>query len=270
MEDQEQLATYSNVLFLGFPSPPPVNGTSPEEASSLLTLELQKSLSSALPSLAPALSEKSVKVRAFPGKTYAFLEFPDHDSALSALPSFQGMSLEFSLGEGYGDTIPVTAKWGKPKQEAGPRPARYEADSRVDCWFCLASPTCEAHLVASVANDLYLTLPKGSLCEGHVLAIPVPHGGNHAQLSETGHEELLAYKQALAKCFFTGYSGAGMVVFERYADTRGTYHMHQQIVPVSGNMIGAAKKAFERSGKRQNLDLKEIQRLAMPSLFFFT
>lgn len=260
MEDtQEQLATYSNVLFLGFPSPPPVNGTSPDEACALLQVELSHSLSTALPSLAASLESKAVKAKAFPGKTYAFLEFDTHDSALAALPSFEGLALEFCLGEGYGDTIPVTAKWGKPKQQVAPRP-KFEADSRVDCWFCLASSTCEAHLVASIANDLYLTLPKGSLCEGHCLAIPIPHGGNHAQLSEAGHSELLSYKQALSKCFYTSYGGAGMVVFERYADTRGTYHMHQQVVPVSGNMIGATKTAFERSGKRQNLEMKEIQR----------
>jgi diadenosine tetraphosphate (Ap4A) HIT family hydrolase len=146
---------------------------------------------------------------------------------------------------------------------------RYEADSRVDCWFCLASPTCEAHLVASIANDIYVSLPKGSLCEGHVLTIPIPHGGSHVQLSETGLSELLSYKQALAKCYHASYGGAGMVVFERYADTKGTYHMHQQIVPVSANMMGATKKAFERSGARQNLNLKEIERFFLLLCFFF-
>mmetsp|Transcript_19295 Transcript_19295/g.25141 ORF Transcript_19295/g.25141 Transcript_19295/m.25141 type:complete len:298 (+) Transcript_19295:950-1843(+) len=193
-----------------------------------------------------------------PGKGFAFLEFPTHEDASSALGLFQGLAIEFPLGEGYSDTIPVTAKWGKKRTEPTEPRQRYEADTRVDCWFCLASSTCEAHLVASIAEDVYLSLPKGALCDGHVLVLPVPHSCNHAQLSDAAHSEVLSYKQALSKCFFTSYGGAGMVVFERYADTRGTYHMHQQVVPLPASMTGAAKKAFERSGKRQSLNLVEM------------
>jgi hypothetical protein len=253
LDDQEAYAD-SNTLFLGFPSPLPVTAASVEESAEVLHLELKRALGAAIPSLSPGLGDKSIIVRALPGKAFAFLEFPDHETAAASMSLFQGLSLEFSLGEGYSDTIPVTAKWGKKKQPVVPK-QRYEADSRVDCWFCLASSTCEAHLVTSIANDMYLSLPKGALCDGHVLAMPIPHAANHAQLTETAHEELLVYKQSLAKCFFASFGGCGMVVFERFADTRGTYHMHQQVVPLAGNLVGAATKAFERSGKRQGLDL---------------
>jgi hypothetical protein len=36
------------------------------------------------------------------------------------------------------------------------------------------------------------------------------------------------------------------VVFERFADTRGTYHNHTQIVPLPATLAPAARRAFER------------------------
>lgn len=31
------------------------------------------------------------------------------------------------------------------------------------CWFCLASPSVEKHLIVTVGNETYLTLAKGIL-----------------------------------------------------------------------------------------------------------
>jgi hypothetical protein len=99
------------------------NDNNTEDASKLLQVELQRALAAALPSLASPLESNLIAVRAIPGKTFAFLEFQDNQSAAAALLLFPpgGVALEFSLGEGYGETLPVVAKWGKPKQEHVPR-----------------------------------------------------------------------------------------------------------------------------------------------------
>lgn len=36
----------------------------------------------------------------------------------------------------------------------------HEPDARQECWFCLASPQLEDHLVCSVADEIYLAQPK--------------------------------------------------------------------------------------------------------------
>lgn len=41
-----------------------------------------------------------------------------------------------------------------------PRKQRIEFD-KSKCWFCLASPSVEKHLVVTVGNSTYLALAKG-------------------------------------------------------------------------------------------------------------
>lgn len=43
------------------------------------------------------------------------------------------------------------------------------------CWFCLASPEVEKHLVVSVGTYAYLALAKGGLVSEHLLILPITH-----------------------------------------------------------------------------------------------
>lgn len=53
--------------------------------------------------------------------------------------------------------------------------------------------------------------------------------------------------------------GFATVVFERFADTRGTYHMHQQVVPIPQEAMENAKHAFVRHGRSLGLDMREVK-----------
>ena len=44
-----------------------------------------------------------------------------------------------------------------------------------ECWFCLSNPDIEKHLIASIGDDIYLTLAKGGLNDFHCLIIPLGH-----------------------------------------------------------------------------------------------
>lgn len=48
-------------------------------------------------------------------------------------------------------------------------------DSTKSCWFCLANPNVEKHLIVSISESVYLALPKGALVSNHVLLIPLEH-----------------------------------------------------------------------------------------------
>ena len=37
------------------------------------------------------------------------------------------------------------------------------APPRLNCWFCLATPELEKHLIAGIGNEVYLATPKGSM-----------------------------------------------------------------------------------------------------------
>lgn len=80
---------------------------------------------------------------------------------------------------------------------------------RSSCWFCLAAPNVEKHLIVTlkfhaemidrVGENAYLACPKGQLAAGHILIIPVVHRQSTLQLPKEAVEEMEKYKKALVK-----------------------------------------------------------------------
>ena len=64
----------------------------------------------------------------------------------------------------------------------------YPKDSRMECWFCLASPTCEKHLLVSIGETAYVTMPKGALIDTHSLIVPVGCDGKGALIGKGAKE----------------------------------------------------------------------------------
>lgn len=50
-----------------------------------------------------------------------------------------------------------------------------EQQPSIKCWFCLASPDVEKHLIASIGDFCYLALPKGGLVPEHCMVVPIDH-----------------------------------------------------------------------------------------------
>ena len=106
------------------------------------------------------------------GGSFGFIDFESHQSAASAIVVANGLDI------GGGSTI--VCKWSKgtaPRPQARNRPdfVRHPEDSRTECWFCLASPQLEDHLIVSVLDSSYLALPKGGLVPLHSLIVPIAH-----------------------------------------------------------------------------------------------
>jgi len=80
---------------------------------------------------------------------------------------------------------------------------------RMDCWFCVASPACESHLIAAVGDESYITLPRGGITPHHVLIVPIAHTGCFADLHENAISEVERYMSGIEKCF----ASRGMVPF---------------------------------------------------------
>jgi diadenosine tetraphosphate (Ap4A) HIT family hydrolase len=53
--------------------------------------------------------------------------------------------------------------------------AKYPADGRSECWFCMASAEFEEHLVVVIGDECYIAMPKGGLVPDHTLIIPIAH-----------------------------------------------------------------------------------------------
>ncbi|EFJ14443.1 hypothetical protein SELMODRAFT_445909 [Selaginella moellendorffii] len=112
-----------------------------------------------------------------------------------------------------------------------------------ECWFCLASPNVETHLVASVGDHCYVALAKGPLMDKHMLIVPIEHTPSAVCVSREVEKELEMYKDSLRKFFES--QGSSIIIFERYINIRAGTHAHVQVVPVSSSAAASCREAFD-------------------------
>eukprot|EP01138_Halocafeteria_seosinensis_P015297 gb/GECG01015613.1/.p1 GENE.gb/GECG01015613.1/~~gb/GECG01015613.1/.p1 ORF type:complete len:667 (+),score=75.91 gb/GECG01015613.1/:1-2001(+) len=119
---------------------------------------------------------------------------------------------------------------------------------RQACFFCMSSPSFESHMVISIAESSFLTLPKGPVDENHVLVVPLDHCSRLAEAPDSLHLELAQYKLALRQYF--GAKGLCMISFERVVKTRHPAHTHLQVFGMKPSQVLAAPNEFMEHGER--------------------
>ncbi|RXN17764.1 CWF19 1 [Labeo rohita] len=123
------------------------------------------------------------------------------------------------------------------------------------CWFCLASPEVEKHLVISIGTHCYMALAKGGLTPDHVLLLPIGHYQSVVDLASEVVEEMEKYKSAVKK--FCKSRGRRCVLFERNYRSQ---HLQLQVVPVPMEKCSTEdiKEAFMTQAEEQQMELMEI------------
>lgn len=123
------------------------------------------------------------------------------------------------------------------------------------CWFCLASPQVEKHLVISIGTHCYLALAKGALTPQHLLILPIGHYQSVVDLASDVVEEMKKYKSAVRS--FYKSKGQRCVLFERNFRSQ---HLQLQIVPVPLSCCATEdiKEAFMVQGLEQKMELMEL------------
>ncbi|KYB26604.1 CWF19-like protein 1 [Tribolium castaneum] len=124
--------------------------------------------------------------------------------------------------------------------QAGPRAKKMKIEfDQSKCWFCLASPSVEKHLIITVASSTYLALAKGGIVDEHFLICPIQHYQNSLGQPQEVAQEIEKFKQALRK--FYARNGQVPVFFERNYKTS---HMQLQVVPVPKEVAKELKASF--------------------------
>ncbi|XP_006119667.1 CWF19-like protein 1 isoform X2 [Pelodiscus sinensis] len=123
------------------------------------------------------------------------------------------------------------------------------------CWFCLASPEVEKHLVVSIGTHCYLALAKGGLSNDHILILPIGHYQSVVELSSEVMEEVDKYKSALKEFFRS--KGKRCVLFERNYRSQ---HLQLQVIPVPLSCCTTEdiKESFILQAQEQQIELLEI------------
>ncbi|NWW74357.1 C19L1 protein, partial [Climacteris rufus] len=144
---------------------------------------------------------------------------------------------------------------GKERGESQPKQAKKPPQPTGPCWFCLASPEVEKHLVVSIGTHCYLALAKGGLSPDHVLILPIGHYQSVVDLSSEVLEEVTKYKAALKEFFRS--KGKRYVLFERNYRSQ---HLQLQVIPVPLDLCTSEdiKESFITQAQEQQIELLEI------------
>ncbi|KAL8999218.1 MAG: hypothetical protein Q9169_001883 [Polycauliona sp. 2 TL-2023] len=130
-----------------------------------------------------------------------------------------------------------------------------------DCFFCLSSPKVNTNLIASIANDTYLTTAKGPLpipstypnlpTPTHLLIIPLEHSPTLSSISipedrARTYKEMQRYRRALHS-FLLSRPGKKLGAVTWDLSRAAGVHNHWQFLPVPVDLIkkGLVEAAFK-------------------------
>ncbi|XP_015392176.1 CWF19-like protein 1 isoform X3 [Panthera tigris] len=176
----------------------------------------------------------------------------------------------FDLNEKQGRKRSSTGR--DSKSSPHPKQPRKPPQPPGPCWFCLASPEVEKHLVVNIGTHCYLALAKGGLSDDHVLILPIGHYQSVVELSAEVVEEVEKYKVTLRRFFKS--QGKRCVLFER---NYKSHHLQLQVIPVplSRCTTDDIKDAFVTQAEQQQIELLEIpehsdiKQIAQPGAAYF-
>eukprot|EP00594_Rhizosolenia_setigera_P012303 CAMPEP_0178958724 /NCGR_PEP_ID=MMETSP0789-20121207/11816_1 /TAXON_ID=3005 /ORGANISM="Rhizosolenia setigera, Strain CCMP 1694" /LENGTH=986 /DNA_ID=CAMNT_0020641491 /DNA_START=24 /DNA_END=2984 /DNA_ORIENTATION=+ len=224
---------------------------------------------------------------------YSFLKFASHAAAAMAIASLTGhpdggvISQEHYMSSQQYSTVTsmllndqnsfCSLYWAKGASEKTKK-----IKVRHECWFCLASSTCETHLIVSILEHCYITMAKGPLDDFHVLIVPNNHDHDDEDQDKQQKlwEEVLSVKMKIRN-FFKTILKKELFVFEhalpqldhssngKSDDSQEQksatktkrprmYHTHLQCIPVSKQICTSLQGNLENCAEKYNIRLKEL------------
>ncbi|XP_060519508.1 CWF19-like protein 1 [Cylas formicarius] len=121
------------------------------------------------------------------------------------------------------------------------------------CWFCLASPSFEKHLVVTVGESCYLSMAKGGLVDEHLLICPIEHFQSSLSCSEDIQREMIHFKEALRK-FYERKDQVPIFSERNYK----TSHMQLQVIPIPRKATNELQDIFIEESEVQGFKLEEL------------
>ncbi|TMW61954.1 hypothetical protein Poli38472_009447 [Pythium oligandrum] len=151
----------------------------------------------------------------------------------------------------------IAARGQRPDALRHPQRNRPPVPERTECWFCLATPSVERHLIVSIGQEAYLAMPKGAINEDHVLIVPIAHEASTSKLSDGCMKEIARFKEGLRKYFDS--QDKDMVLFDRNILTVGATHCHLQVVGIPRTHAASAHQVFLDEGEKYNVKFQELK-----------
>ncbi|CAD7939930.1 unnamed protein product [Amoebophrya sp. A120] len=138
-------------------------------------------------------------------------------------------------------------------------------EPHADCWFCLANPKFQRHMLVAVNPHLYVATAKGGINEGNMILCPVKHMPNYLSIFNfTEYEQLRdsieTYISAIRKMFLdprTNRDPCDMVVWERWIPTKMA-HMQVQLLPIPRSRYVNWSRTLDLFAEQNGLEFERL------------
>jgi RNA recognition motif-containing protein len=190
---------------------------------------------------------------------FAFVEFKDAEGALKAVNENQDKkmgrrTLRIQLSQPSGSSAGPGSRSQQPVNDSPTHP-------NPDCWFCLANPNFEKHLIFGVDSSatVYVSLAKGQIRSGHCLVCPVTHFGCYVQADETARSACEEMVSRLRDMYAS--RGEDVIVYERWIplNSAAANHMQIHVVPVPKDLSIDWKAILKRKGKDVGIEFVDAR-----------
>jgi len=127
---------------------------------------------------------------------------------------------------------------GQPRK----RQVQIAIEPHAECWFCLANPKVEKHMIVTTTTGAYVATARGPIAPNHVLVLPVKHVPCFAACPPELQDVLQAYVAAIRS--MCASAGQDCLVWERWIPMGASVsnHMQLQVLPID---ITSANRACE-------------------------
>lgn len=162
---------------------------------------------------------------------------------------FYDLNREIESKESYGrKRFQKNENVSNKKRSQPPQP-------KEPCWFCLASPDVEKHMIISIGEHTYLAMAKGGLTDDHLLILPIGHHRSTVELVDNQelNEEITKFKNALIQYFDS--KNCCVVFFERNFKSS---HLQIQVVPVNKSKAQDLKTIIQDFTEERALKFNEL------------
>ncbi|KAF4666925.1 hypothetical protein FOL46_002790 [Perkinsus olseni] len=151
----------------------------------------------------------------------------------------------------------LIVRFSRPKEGADVRGIdvkQLDSSPHQDCWFCLANPNLERHMIFAANLEAYLSTAKGPVNDLHIILCPVTHFACSTHCSDQVFTAINKYIDEVTYVLDSQYN-SDVVVFERWAQMRSSAAMHMQV-----HLIGVPREGGKAADSERWL--KEVTTMA--------
>lgn len=145
----------------------------------------------------------------------------------------------------------IRIAFNKHRREVKKRCPSIVVEPHADCWFCLANPKVQKHLILNIKNPVYITMAKGGINEDHLLILPVKHAPSYAACPLDIQNTIERMIEVIRKMYRK--QNKEILVWERWIPMKITQanHMQIQIVAVEPSLVdGHGFRVLEAASRR--------------------